>query len=62
MYDIIIDIVVDGRALAPEDIPQAVSDHISAIEEQGLENEAEMREIEHAGVHYQWLVRPCVYP
>ena len=62
MYDIITDVVVDGRALAPEEIPQAVSDYIVAIQEQGLENEGRIREIEHAGVHYQWSVRPCVYP
>ena len=62
MYDIIIDVVVDGRALTPEEIPQAVSDHIAAIQEQGLENEGGIWEIEHAGVHYQWSIRPCVYP
>jgi hypothetical protein len=62
MYDIIIDVVVNGRALTPEEIPQAVSDHIAAIQEQGLENEAGRRGIEYAGVHYQWSVRPCVYP
>ena len=62
MYDIIIDVVVDGRALSLEEIPQAVSDRIAALQEHRLENEAATREIEYAGVRYQWSVRPCVYP
>jgi hypothetical protein len=62
MYDIIIDVVVDGRALSLEEIPQAVSDRIAALQERRLENEAAAREIEYAGVRYQWSVRPCVYP
>ena len=63
MYDIIIDVVVNGRALTPEEIPQAVSDHIAAIQEQGLENEAGRRGIEYAGGTLSVVsVRPCVYP
>jgi hypothetical protein len=62
MYDLIIDVVVDGRALTPEEIPQSVSDHIAASQEQGLENGAGRREIEYDGICYQWSIRPCVYP
>lgn len=65
MYDIIIDIVVNGRALLPEEIPQSVSDHIMAAQG-GLENEFEngdaSGEIEYGGVRYEWSIRPCVYP
>lgn len=56
--DIIIDVIVDGRLLHPKEIPPAVSAEIEAT----LANGEAPQEIIDEGVHYQWSVRPCVYP
>jgi len=58
MEDIIIDVIVEGRLLPPQEIPPAVAAEIEA----SLANEEVPTEIIYAGVHYQWSVRPCVYP
>ncbi len=58
MEDIIIDVLVDGRVLAPAKIPPAVFDQI----EVALVNGDETREIDYEGVCYQWFTRPCVFP
>jgi len=57
--DIIIDVILDGRVLDPQEIPLAVSKEIDAKLERG---EAAPGEIDHEGKQYLWLVRPCVYP
>jgi hypothetical protein len=58
MEDIIIDVIVDGRVLLPQEIPPAVSVEI----ETALAHGDTPREIIVEGVCYQWSVRPCVYP
>ena len=58
MEDLIIDVIVDGRVLLPKEIPPAVTAEIDAVLAKG----AAPQEIFHAGVRYQWSVRPCVYP
>ena len=65
MYDIIIDVIVNGRTLPPADIPQAISEQIAAVQrrlESGHENGDRSGEIEYGGMHYEWSIRPCVYP
>jgi hypothetical protein len=57
-YDIVIDVLVDGRTLTPGEIPPAVSEQIAAAQKNG----DPVREIEHAGIRYRWSIRPCVYP
>ena len=56
--DIIIDVIVDERLLHLKEIPPAVAAEIEAT----LANGEVPTEIIYAGVHYQWSVRPCVYP
>ena len=56
--DIIIDVVVDGRALLPREIPPVVSAEIDATLAQG----GTPKEIYYDGVRYLWFIRPCVYP
>ena len=57
--DIIIDVILDGRVLNPEEIPPTVS---SAIDAKIADGEAAPGEIEYKGTRYLWSVRPCVYP
>ena len=58
-FDIIIDVIRDGRVLNPEEIPMAVS---AAIDVKLANGEMTPGEIEHEGTRYLWSVRPCVYP
>jgi len=58
MEDIIIDVIMDGRVLLPQEIPPAVSAEIETT----LANGDPPKEIISEGVCYQWSVRPCVYP
>ena len=58
MEDVIIDVVVNGRVLLPQEIPQAVTKVIEAT----LATEAPPQDIQHEGVCYWWSIRPCVYP
>lgn len=58
MEDVIIDVVVNGRVLLPQEIPLAVTEAIGAT----LAKEESPQEIQHEGVIYWWSVRPCVYP
>jgi hypothetical protein len=58
MEDIIIDVIVGERLLHPQEIPPAVAAEIEIT----LGNGEVPKEIIYAGVHYQWSVRPCVYP
>ena len=57
-YDLIIDVIVNGRCLLPEEIPAQVSATIDAALTRG-EGPAE---IVCDGTRYLWSVRPCVYP
>ncbi len=57
-FDIIVDIIMDGRVLGPQEIPLAVAAAIDAA----LARHEEPAEIQHDGIGYSWLVRPCVYP
>ena len=52
--DIIIDVVAYGRCLRPVEIPQHVSETITAA----LARDEGPGEIVHDGVQYQWFVRP----
>ncbi len=58
MEDIIIAVIVGEQLLHPQEIPPAVAAEIAATLASGEVPE----EIIYAGVHYQWSVRPCVYP
>lgn len=58
MEDVIIDVVVNGRVLLPQEIPPAVTKVIEAT----LATGASPQEIQHEGVYYWWSIRPCVYP
>ena len=58
MEDVIIDVVVNGRVLLPQEIPPAVTEAIGAT----LVKEEPPREIQYEGVRYWWSIRPCVYP
>ena len=58
MEDVIIDVVVNGRVLLPQEIPPAVTEAIGAA----LAKEETPQEIHYEGVCYWWSVRPCVYP
>ena len=58
MEDIIVDIIKDGRALKPADIPPEVVAEVDAAIARG----EDPREILHEGETYCWFVRPCVYP
>lgn len=58
MEDVIIDVVVNGRVLLPQEIPLAVTEAIGAT----LTKEEPPQEIQHEGVRYWWSIRPCVYP
>lgn len=58
MEDVIIDVVVNGRVLLPQEIPPAVTKAIAAT----LATPTSPQEIEYEGVCYWWSMRPCVYP
>ena len=58
MEDVIIDVVVNGRVLLPQEIPLVVREAIGAA----LAKEEPPQEIHYEGVSYWWSVRPCVYP
>jgi hypothetical protein len=58
MEDVIIDVVVNGRVLLPQEIPSVVTEAIGAA----LTKEEPPQEILYEGVYYWWSVRPCVYP
>ena len=57
-YDIIIDVIVNGQCLLPQNIPPLVSATIEAA----LVRSEGPTEIVCDGVTYQWSVRPCVFP
>jgi hypothetical protein len=58
MEDVIIDVIVNGRVLLPQEIPMAVTEAVRAI----LAKEEPPQAIEHEGICYCWSIRPCVYP
>ncbi len=58
MEDIIVDIIKDGRALPPGEIPSEVAAEVNAAIARGEEPGT----ILHEGVRYYWFVRPCVFP
>ncbi|MBI3244964.1 MAG: hypothetical protein HYZ50_00480 [Deltaproteobacteria bacterium] len=57
-FDIIVDVIVDGHVVGPQEIPPAVAVAIDAA----LAKHEEPAEIQYGGIGYSWLVRPCVYP
>jgi hypothetical protein len=58
MEDVIIDVVVNGRVLLPQEIPPVITKLIEAT----LVKEEPPQEIQYEGVCYWWSIRPCVYP
>jgi hypothetical protein len=56
--DLIVDVILDGRVLSPQEIPAAVSVEAEALLARG----EGPKEIRHEGVCYLLFVRPCVYP
>ena len=58
MEDIIIDIIKDGRALKPAEIPPEVAAAVDTAIARG----EDPREIRYEGETYCWFIRPCVYP
>ncbi len=57
-FDIIVDVIANGRILGPQEIPPPVAAAIDAA----LARNETPAEIHHDGIGYVWLVRPCVYP
>lgn len=57
-FDIIINVIVDGRVLGSQEIPPTVAAAIDAA----LARNEEPAEIQYDGIGYLWLVRPCAYP
>lgn len=56
--DLIVDVILDGRVLNPQEIPPAVSAEVETIVACG----EGPKEIHHEGACYLLFVRPCVYP
>jgi hypothetical protein len=56
--DLIVDVILDGRVLNPQEIPPTVSAEVEAILARG----EGPTEIHYEGSRYLLFVRPCVYP
>jgi hypothetical protein len=56
--DLIVDVILDGRVLDPQEIPSAVSAEVEAILARG----EGLKEVDHEGTRYLLFMRPCVYP
>ncbi|MGE0683986.1 MAG: hypothetical protein AB7P69_24160 [Candidatus Binatia bacterium] len=56
--DLIVDVILDGRVLNPQEIPPVISAEVETILVRG----EGPTEIHHEGMRYVLFVRPCVYP
>jgi hypothetical protein len=56
--DLIVDVILDGRVLNPQEIPSAVAAEVEALLARGKGP----KEVYHEGTCYFLFVRPCVYP